>query len=151
MEPYPVHEGVHQKTGPGQIADILEKAHQKKERNKIRENYGHSPADSLNQTDQQFSQQTLSVTLVNAGAERFPGLKQPGFQRAADAENQIEHSSKNQQQQKKSEHRMHDEIVKFLQAAHPGMTNPAAVFKYLQRQMMALGCQHLIGRSIPES
>jgi len=52
MKTKPVHKSVQKKTGPGQIASILEKPHQEKKRNKIRENDSYSTANPLHQSDQ---------------------------------------------------------------------------------------------------
>lgn len=92
----------------------------------------------------------MPVPLLNAESQGLPGLEQPGFQGAAHPENQVKHPSKNHEKQEKPQHRVHDEAVQLFQATQPGMPHQAAILKNFQGQVMALGGQDLVGRSLSQ-
>ena len=142
-----VHERIEQKSGPGQIADVLEQGHEQEEGNEIREDDGRAAADSLEEAVGQMKEQPAA----QMGFEQIPGntdrLQEERFERAPDLKNKEKEPRKTAARIGYPSQRMHEDVVQALRPAPLScLPDPAGFLEDFLGEMMPLGGDHFIGR-----
>ncbi len=145
MQPDPVHECIHQKSGPGKVSDIFQEGHQNQKRDKIRQDNRHSPDDTLHDSIRKKIHKATAQMKGHRLAQRCSRTQKKFLQRIPDHEDDIKESEKNDHQHDVSQKWMHDNVIDTLKPANLGPPlNAAALLHYFKGKMMSFRRYNLV-------